>query len=234
MNNPASGAQTTTAIVEDIIQATEETIILMCRPALPVDFSAGQFAYLQTEEMEKPRPYSIASAEGDALVSFHIKTVPASPTTQAFARLKPGDNLKIDMPHGKSRLEKTAETSIIAIAGGVGIAPVHSIITTAQAHNPARPVHLYWGCNTEEELYLHDLFRRLGQGNPHFLYTPVLLRPHQDFAAGLVGEHIEKAAHDWKNTEIYLAGPKDMMLHTLGILETLGVPEEKVHYDRFW
>ena len=234
MKNPGSGAQTMTAIVEDIIKATEETIILMCRPDASAGFAAGQFAYLQTEAMEKPRPYSIASAEGDALISFHIKTAPASPTTEAFAQLKQGDSLTIDMPHGKSRLEKDADTPLIAIAGGVGIAPIHSIITTAQAHNPARPVHLYWGCNTADELYLHDLFRKLDNANPHFLYTPVLLRPHQDFAAGLVGEHIEQAAHDWKNTDIYLAGPKGMMLHTLGILETLGVPEEKVHYDRFW
>jgi len=234
MTNPASGAQTTTAIVEDIIQATQETIILMCRLAVPTPFSAGQFAYLQTSAMKNPRPYSIASAEDDELVSFHIKTTPASPTTEAFAQLKSGDSLKIDMPHGKSRLEKEAATPFIAIAGGVGIAPVHSIITTAQAHNPARPVHLYWGCNTADELYLHELFHGLDKNNPSFLYTPVLLRPHQDFAAGLVGEHIERAAHDWENTDIYLAGPKDMMLHTLGILEGLGVPAEKVHYDRFW
>lgn len=234
MKNPASGAQITTAIVEDIIRATQETVILLCRPDTIVPFAAGQFAYLQTPEMAHPRPYSIASAEGNALLGFHIKTAPASPTTEAFARLKRGDTIKIDMPHGKSRLEKEAETPFIAIAGGVGIAPVHSIITTAQSHNPARPAHLYWGCNTAEELYLHDLFRNLEQNNPHFLYTPVLLRPHQDFAAGLVGEHIEKASHDWRNTDIYLAGPKDMMLHTIGILEALGTPEEKLHYDRFW
>lgn len=234
MKNSASGAQITTAIVEDIIRATRETVILMCRPDMPVSFAAGQFAYLQTEKMENPRPYSIASAEGAALVSFHIKTAPASPTTEAFAQLKRGDRLVIDMPHGTSRLEKTAETPFIAIAGGVGIAPVHSIIATAQAHNPVRPVHLYWGCNIAEELYLHDLFRDISGSNPHFLYTPVLLRPHQDFAAGLVGEHIQQAVHDWENTDIYLAGPKDMMLHTLDILEALGVPEGKVHYDRFW
>lgn len=234
MKNPATGAQITGAIIEDIIQAAPETIILLCRPDTPVGFAAGQFAYLQTAAMENPRPYSIASAEGDRLLSFHIKTAPTSPTTEAFAGLKRGDKLKIDMPHGKSRLEKTIETPFIAIAGGVGIAPVHSVIMTAQAHNPARPAHLYWGCNTAEELYLHDLFRNIGSSNPHFLYTPVLLRPHQDFAAGLVGEHIEKASHDWQNTDIYLAGPKDMMLHTLGILDALGVPEAKVHYDRFW
>ena len=234
MKNPASGAQITTAIVEDIIRVTQETVILMCRPALPVGFAAGQFAYLQTPEMENPRPYSIAGAEGDALLSFHIKTAPASPTTEAFSRLRRGDRLMIDMPHGKSRFEKTADTPFVAIAGGVGIAPVHSIITTAQTHNPARPAHLYWGCNTAEELYLHDLFRNIGSRNPHFRYTPVLLRPHQDFAAGLVGEHIESAAHDWQHTDVYLAGPKNMMLHTLDILDALGVPDANIHYDRFW
>ncbi|TVQ84917.1 MAG: hypothetical protein EA357_01625 [Micavibrio sp.] len=226
-------AEETGCIVEEILRATAETLILHCRPDTPRRFAAGQYALLHAPGMEAPRAYSLAGAEDDPLLSFHIKLMAGSPTTQAFAALRPGDRITADLPHGQSRLDKHAATPIAAIAGGVGIAPIHAVIRTARAARPERPVHLYWGCNRREELYLHEDYMRMAEA-PHFRYTPVLLQPQESFAAGLVGENIDWEKLKSAAPDIFLAGPQNMMRHTLSLFKAHGIAPEKIHYDKFW
>lgn len=220
--------------VKDNILTTPETIILTCHLPSEYHFSAGQYAYLQAAGMDAPRPYSIASPEYSTDISFHIKKSLHSTTTDAFFNLRAGDCLDISHAQGKSKLDKDNPRMLVALAGGVGIAPIHAIIMTALAHQAERKVHLYWGCNTVSELYLHDHFAALAETSPHFSYTPVIQTPHEQMSVGVVGEHLVHAAHDLHQADIHMAGPKNMMVHTLKMLEGQGIPEDKIHFDKFW
>jgi len=220
--------------VDNIVQATAETIILTCRPPQDYQFSAGQYAFLQTESMPEPRAYSIASPEHSDTVAFHIKKSNYSNTTDAFMALQAGEQLQISTPQGNSFLDRASTAPLIALAGGVGVAPMHSILMTAIHDNPDRVIHLYWGCDNTSELYLHDHFVALSQQHKNFDYTPII-RSHEDnIAIGVVGEHIVNASHSLRQADIYMAGPKNMMVHTLEVLEKHGIQEDHIHFDKFW
>ena len=197
-------------------------------------FIAGQYAPLQTHDMPEARAYSIASSENGNTLNFHIRIAPHSPTAQSFKKLSSGDILNIYPAQGKNTLSKTQNGPLILIGGGVGIAPLYSIILTALEQTPERQITLFWGSDNIADLYLHNQFISLAKTKDNFHYIPVCLFSASGVAQGQVTDHIFHEPYIFASASIHIAGPKEMMQHSLHLLEKQGVPETSIFYDKFW
>lgn len=104
--------------------------------------SMGQF-YMLRAWQEYPvlsRPISVFDAD-EHTVSFLYKTVGKG--TEIFAGLKPGDEIRLDGPHGNGFPE--AEGKIALVGGGVGIAPLYLTAKKLKEKNPESVVDVYLG-----------------------------------------------------------------------------------------
>ena len=124
----------------------------------PLSFRAGQFAWLKLGPSPfalDEHPFSMASApSADGRIEFLIRE--AGDFTRTIGDIAPGTRAWLDGPHGAFVLEGDeaagAPSRIVLIAGGVGLAPILSILRAAAARGDRRAFHLVFGNRTEEQI----------------------------------------------------------------------------------
>ncbi len=102
----------------------------------------GQFYMLRswTYHPVLSRPFSVYDTDGKT-VTFLYKVVGEG--TGLLSRLKAGDDITLDGPHGNRFPE--AKGKIALVGGGVGVAPFYLTAKTLKSLAPERTVDLYLG-----------------------------------------------------------------------------------------
>lgn len=201
-------------------------------------YKAGQFANISVETLrDQWRSYSFAtSALPDAQVSFFVRRVPGG----AFSTLindsdVMGQTVLIDGPEGDFWL-RPADTPLMLIAGGSGLAPILALLQEAQKERCARDVTLLFGAREEQDLYALDTLQDLAdQWRGAFQFVPVLSAASDGASwageRGMVAEKIP--AWVKPSAHAYLCGPPPMIDACAALLKQCGVAGEHIHADRF-
>ena len=204
--------------------------VMVLRLQLPAthsfNYHAGQFV-----EFILPggirRSYSMANAphttrlsapQGDGMIGMelHIRHMPGGLfTDQVFNRMQAKDILRIEGPMGSFFVRADSQRPMILLASGTGFAPIKAIIEHLQHVGHDRPVHLYWGCRSKQDLYLHDWVQSMAPSLPWLSYTPVLSEPRTDDAwrgrLGLVHEAVLLDHPDLSGFDVYACGAPVMV-----------------------
>jgi Na+-transporting NADH:ubiquinone oxidoreductase subunit F len=207
-------------------------------PKEGINFKSGQYILIQVGSTET-RAYSIASSirESDSL-AIEVKLIPNGLGSSYLHSLVEGDTIVFFGPYGQFYLRDTHH-KIVCVAGGVGLAPMKSIIDDALHRYPDRDIELYYGSKTMTDLYDHELYARMAVNNDRFSYYPALEKVEpQDQAIhpvdeGYINKSIDKFLTDGENSEAYLCGPGPMIDAVVKILVKKGVPEIRILYDKF-
>jgi CDP-4-dehydro-6-deoxyglucose reductase/ferredoxin-NAD(P)+ reductase (naphthalene dioxygenase ferredoxin-specific) len=197
---------------------------------LLLDFRAGQYAFLEAGGLE-PRAFSIASAPGEALLEFHVRNAGSGMSAHVVNALHEGARLTLKGPFGANVL-KDGDTPVLLIAGGIGIAPMKSMVEARLKGEGRAPLHLYWGVREAGQLYLGPLFESLAREHPHFHYTPVVAAGAGG-RSGFPGQAAAEDLADLSGFDIYMAGPKAMIDATMPLLLQKGALKERIFSDAF-
>ena len=202
----------------------------------PFDFTAGQYSQVSFGKLP-PRDYSMANRPSDELLEFHIRQL-ADGTVSAYAntRLKVGDSVQVDGPHGISYYRATHAGPIVALAGGSGLAPIKSIVEEALAQGARQSIFMYFGVRDERDLYLEDHFRDLQAHHPNLSFTPVLSEPSRPTAhrTGYLADVVGADFADLDGSKVYLAGPPIMVETCVERVRERGTGDEDCHADAFY
>jgi len=222
--------------IEDIAADTK-LLRLEVEDGRKIPFRAGQYALLAAGQ-EEPRAFSIASAPAAAYLEFHIKNSGHGFSAFAFSNLAIGSAVNIEAPLG-DHFWRPSPRPLLALAGGVGIAPLKAIIEAQLDHardaKTAAPVHLYWGVRDETHLYLDHFFKTLAAAHPGFAYTPVIAHAEnpQGRRTGYIGPAVTSDLPQLSGYNIYLAGPAAMVNATLPLLLAQGAEKDFIFSDAF-
>ncbi|GGU15366.1 2Fe-2S iron-sulfur cluster-binding protein [Lentzea flava] len=197
------------------------------------DFRPGQFFTLLADIDGRPvrRAYSASSAPGLPRLEVTIKQVDGGRfSTHVHRNLRAGDRLSVRGPSGAFHADPGAAHEIVLIAAGSGVTPMMSIIRTLPKSSR---ISLLYSNHSEEDVIFGDELRRLQQENPERLtITHVLTRQRGRLDAAGV--------HSWltelnpsEDTHYYLCGPQGLMDTAHGVLTELGVPDDRVHVERY-
>ena len=211
-------------------------VLLVIEEGGPFAFSAGQFASLGFGDLP-PRDYSMASRPEEAGLEFHIRRMGTGSVSDHVAgRLRPGDRVTLAGPLGTAYLRDRHRGPILAIAGGSGLAPIKSIVETALARDPARPIRLYIGARDEGDLYLVEHFTALAARHAGFRFVPVLSEPRgrSPYHTGLVQDVAAEGLAALPGAKAYLAGPPGMVEAAGALLRARGLPARDIHADAFY
>ncbi|AEA22351.1 2Fe-2S iron-sulfur cluster-binding protein [Pseudonocardia benzenivorans] len=230
--------RTLTAVVHRIRRPAPRVVVLDLR--FPIGrrapFRAGQFLEVRLPGAE-PRPYSLANPpQHNDAAQLHVRTEPGGLFSDlTVGALEPGDTLEVETPFGEFVLDD-GDSPVLLLATGTGFAPFRSIVLDLIARRRTRPVHLYWGVRTEDDLYLAEQPRRWAERHPWFTFTPVLSRPGRDWA-GMTGhvQHAALTAHpDLTAHHVYACGGEAMTAGTHALLTSrAGLASERYHADTF-
>jgi NAD(P)H-flavin reductase/ferredoxin len=205
-------------------------------------YCAGQYANLSIPGISESRSYSFSNApssQGSNLLKFHIRKIPGGEVSGWLSsKNRIGETLRVEGPFGVFRLRK-AESPILCIAGGSGMAPIKAILEQALITQVARPVVFLYGARTQKDLYDASLIDGIAEKwNAPFRFIPILSAEAKDTAwagaRGLVADFITSLDDfELSMSQAYLCGPPPMIDTAISVLNTAGVTSGEIFYDKF-
>lgn len=204
-----------------------------------MDFEAGQFAWItlgRSPYSIREHPFSMSSCPADRpRVSFMIKEV--GDFTRRIGSTPIGTVAYLDGPHGNLTLVDREGEGLAFIAGGVGLAPVMSILRQLRAERDPRSMVLIYGNRCAEQILyaeeLEEMQRELNLTVHH-----VLSEPPAEWK-GAVGQLDEATLRplvgdDERNRWLFfICGPAPMIDSVEDSLGHLGIPMRQIVSEKF-
>ena len=233
--------------IRDLTHDIKEVYVKLIKPET-ISFTSGQYAqfiippYNKISETNQ-RAYSILTTPADSgQLGFLVRLVPGGiATTYIHTLLKQGDNLDLVGPVGDFMLHDSNDVAI-CIAGGSGMAPLHSIIyDMKEKGNTKREVWYFFGVRNLNELFYMKRFQALEQEWPGFHFIPALSKPEPDDnwkgETGLITEvldnYLKNRISPAAQKEGYLCGSPGMINACIKVLTNNNIPDDKIYYDKF-
>jgi NAD(P)H-flavin reductase/ferredoxin len=227
----------TATVYRQVAPAADVTILTLRFPiGLRTPFKAGQYLQVVMDDGDR-RNFSMANATryNDG-AELHIRHVAGGTfSTGILSRLAVGDPLRIEVPFGEFYL-RTSERPVILLASGTGFAPIKSIVETAIHAGNTRPMHLYWGARSREDIYLADLPTKWMQRHAWFSFTPVLSEPPPSWTGrtGLVHNAVREDRRALSETDVYACGNPLMVSSAQDAFTgSHGLPDAQFFADAF-
>jgi predicted ferric reductase len=218
--------------------ASTSTVVIAPEGHTGIRFQPGQFAWLTLRASPfafREHPFSIASsAAKPQRLEFTIKSL--GDFTRTVPTIAPGEIAYLDGPYGAFSVDRFAASGFVFIAGGVGIAPIMSMLRTLADRRDSRPLLLVYANNREEGVIFRDelevLRARLNLQLVHVLQQP---SPGWQGERGRVTESLlaRTLPVDRHTFEYFLCGPQPMTQCVEQALHALQVPIKRVHCELF-
>jgi ferredoxin-NAD(P)+ reductase (naphthalene dioxygenase ferredoxin-specific) len=208
----------------------------------PFSFSPGQYASVEFPFAPgRPRDYSMANRPDDPQLEFHVREMPGGSVSGGIGKnLRHGDAVRVSGPFGSSYLRTNHSGPVIAIAGGSGLAPVRSILSTLRSQGLDNPVHVYFGARAERDVYAEAEMRSWVDHWPGSSGHVVLSAPGAAASAasrrrrfGLVTDAVAADFETLDGYKAYVAGPPAMVEAATALLVARGLPIRDIHADAF-
>ncbi|NOQ90108.1 MAG: oxidoreductase [Gammaproteobacteria bacterium] len=202
-------------------------------------FQPGQFAWLTLRDSPwhiKEHPFSISSsAEKSEQLEFTIKEL--GDFTRTIKETLVGDIAYLDGPYGAFSVDRFPDASgYVFIAGGVGAAPIMSMLRTLADRNEQRPLWFIYGNNSWQDVIFREELETLEQ-RLNLRLVHVLNKPAADWegeSGVITPQLLRKILPDEKQKiEYFLCGPKPMSDMVQQELHKLQVPMSKIHFELF-
>lgn len=195
-------------------------------------YQAGQYLMLELEDGSLC-PFSIASSPLQDVLELHIRRLPGHDAAdKIISQIKHRNKVRVQMPFGNCTLTDSDRTAVF-IAGGTGFSPFHSIIKTALGQDSERPLILYWGAQTSEDLYLLEEPVNWMDHHSNFTFVPVLSGLDESWQGrkGFVHHAFLLDYSDLSNMDIYIGGSEPMVMSVYRDLLARGVEPQFIHSD---
>jgi ferredoxin-NADP reductase/ferredoxin len=216
---------------------TRSLVELRVRVDSPVEFLAGQYAELVLPTTGERRSFSLVNTPAAACdLVFCVRHRPGGAFARELEVLEVGSSIQLEAPFGRMCLR--SHQPILAIAIGSGIAPILSILTHAASNSFTAPIRFYYGARTVSEIaYLPELLV-LSERLQDFKFIPCLTRELPEAfpgaRAGRVTQVIMREVKDPTGFDAYICGPPDMCEVVGDLLAAKGLPDNRIHADRFY
>lgn len=209
-------------------------------------FTQGQYLTLRKtiDGEDLRRSYSICAGVDDGELRVGVRKVKGGVFSNWINEsLKPGDSIAVMAPQGRFfvPLEPQARRHHVGIAGGSGITPILSILKTVLVREPLSTASLIYGNrmlkSTMFKEELEDLKNRfLTRLSLHHVFSdeptdaPLNMGlMNRDKIAEFLASVVPAGSID----HVYICGPYQMNDEAEAALLAAGVPEDRIHIERF-
>lgn len=226
-------------IVIEKSQATPNIVKLRLRPlGTPMRFWPGQYIQVYNPELNIPkRCYSIANIpNNEGEIILHITKVEAGKTSSwLHDNLKVGDKFKVDGAYGTFIGDPSAETPVLCLAAGSGLAPITSLASAALLRGGFRkPAHILFSGKTKDDVYENGLFSFMQAKFRNFKFKYTLTQEkNPDGLEGRIPTILPELYPDLSKHSVYIAGSTEFVEACVAKVKELGGVDEFIHTEGF-
>jgi len=217
--------------IENIIDETSNIKTFVFRPETPILFETGQFVEITVPGIgEAPFTPSSSPSVKDTL---EVTIMKAGTVTEKLHQAKIGDIVGIRGPYGNGYpLEKFKNKEILIVGGGVGMAPLRSLLLTLLGQiDKYKGIKLCYGTKMPEDVVYKYLFPEWAKIKKLEIVKSVDRCPVEsqwDGTIGLVTCLLDKVNVDLTNSVAIVCGPPIMMKFTTFKLVEQGHKPENI------
>lgn len=197
--------------------------------------AAGQFfilRFINRRSWYEEHPFSLSALVSNDTLQFTIKAL-GDFSSKIETKIKVGDPVILDGPHGSFTSEKIKKDKVLMIAGGIGITPIKAM--AEELNQQTRDVVLVYANKSLGETVFKDELAALSQTNPQFKIFHILSQEKiegHEFGR-LDVEKIKKFSPDIEEREIFICGPEIMTKSVIKILKNLKIKKSQIHWEKF-
>jgi predicted ferric reductase len=230
-------------VVQEVRPESPTVSTLVLSPARrkqrPMVYRPGQFAWIRLDSPFGPlqgNPFSIASGE-DSPRSLEFTIRNAGDFTESVARLTPGRRVFVDGPYGSFNADGGRGDGGLLIAGGVGMAPIISILRSHAARGDRRQHCLLIAARSPEELLFRAELENLAD-ELDLQVIEVVSAPPPGWrgVTGRIGKDLLRSVlrtEDLVDPQVLICASGPMMRDLKAILTTLGIPARQIQTEEF-
>ena len=224
--------------VRPVASATWE-LVIEPESGTAADFEAGQFVWLSVGHSPfsmVEHPFSISSSPSERpRLGFMIKEV--GDFTRSVGSVPVGTKAYLDGPHGNLVLPGQSDAKIVFIAGGIGIAPIMSMLRQLRADSDPRSVKLVYGNRVADQIAygdeLEDMKQHIDLQVHHLLQEPPT---GWSGDIGTIDEPMLRklfGSEDDDDCYYIVCGPAPMIDSVESSLARIGIPLSRVVAEKF-
>lgn len=209
-------------------------------------FTQGQYLTLRKDidGQDLRRSYSICAGVDDAELRVGVRKVKGGVFSNWInTRLRPGDTIAVMAPQGRFfvPLEPAAARHHVGIAGGSGITPILSIMKTVLAREPHSRFTLIYGNRLlKSTMFKEELDDLKNRYLNRLVLHHVFSEENTDVPISMGVMNRDKIAEFLRSLlraqgidHAFICGPFQMNDEAEAALQAAGVPEERIHIERF-
>ncbi len=209
-------------------------------------FTQGQYLTLRTDidGQDLRRSYSICAGVDDGELRVGVRKVRGGVFSNWInAHLRPGDVVSVMAPQGRFfvPLDAAAKRHHVGIAGGSGITPILSIMKTVLAREPlSRFTLIYGNRQLQSTMFKEELEDLKNRYMTRLVLQHVFSDEQTDAPLNhgvmnrdKIGEFLESVVPATQIDQVFVCGPFQMNDEAEAALLAAGVPEERIHIERF-
>jgi predicted ferric reductase len=170
-------------------------------------------------------PFSITSPAGSENLRIVVKAV--GDYTSAMRSLVQGASATVEGPYGGFTLRSAGSSSLIWLAGGIGVTPFLSMARSLSGDE--YEVDLYYATKTQRQAHFEREFESISDNVHGFRVFQVVEETDGRITAGKVAQRSGGVA----GKEIFICGPPGMIDSLKAQFQALGVPAHRIHYELF-
>lgn len=228
-------------MVESVVGESADTYSLTLVPDghEGVPFEAGQVAWISTGPSpfvlsRNPFSYS-GSAEAGGTLRFSIKNL--GDFTSTIPHMQKGQRVYVDGPYGTFNLDDpNMQKGLVLIAGGIGLAPVMSILSTLADRGDKRPTYVFYGDLNEDTALYADEFEQL-KPKLNLAFVQVLEEPksedypHQGYITkDIMLDHLPQ---NYNDLYYFVCGPAPMLRAIEKHFDAMGISGSQIHEENY-
>lgn len=189
-------------------------------------------------------------AEGNSR-TFSLVSAPHEPVLKIATRMRdtafkrvlkdmvPGTELNIEGPFGSFLLHENVARPAVFLSGGIGITPLHSILSDAAQRKLENKIYLFYSNRRPEDTAFLDELQRFAQEDKNFTLIATMTDmeksampwdgEHGFIDAAMLARHLPAAAIPI----YYLSGPETMVTAMRKMLTESGVSNDDIRFEEF-
>jgi ferredoxin-NADP reductase len=203
-----------------------------------IDFLPGQYIDLFIDSIgtNEGAGYSITSTPLDkGTISIAVKKLPeARSAIYLHENVRVGDTFILMGPGGEFHYKEGVGSSVVLIAGGIGITPLISMFRYVREARLDFKLVLLYSVRVPSEFAFYDELKAASAQNPNITCHFTVTRPEEEPWDGPVGRvdpgMLRGYAADGDSV-FYVCGPDEMPYEITEILRELGVEESRINTE---
>jgi ring-1,2-phenylacetyl-CoA epoxidase subunit PaaE len=236
--------------VREVLPDTAEAVVVAfdVPPELRevFSFTQGQYLTLRSEiaGADLRRSYSICAGVDDGELRVGVRKVKGGVFSNWInEQLRPGDTINVMAPQGRFfvTIEPSARRHHVGIAGGSGVTPILSTMKTVLSREPLSRFTLIYGNRAlKSTMFKEEIEDLKNKYLTRLTLHHVFSDEHTDAPLNMgvmnrdkIGEFLNSVVPASTIAHAFVCGPFQMNDEAEAALLAAGVPEDRIHIERF-